>query len=338
MTSGQTTVAPRPARPPAPRPARRPALRAGERQRAKQDKIVAIAMEHFASARLRGREGRCDRGGGWGLQGRRVRLFRQQGRPVPGRLPERDPDLQPVSRGAGRGPRPGLLRDHQLLARAHAAHDPRGLDSLPGRADRELLLGPGAEARDHEVHAERGSVRDQGVRPVRRRPRRGQERHRDRADHLAGGLADRPLPGRDRDRGARPRAVRLLHPVGSAARAPDGAVRRVAAQRYLRARSRRKEPRRDRDPRGTDPDARRGQARGHALPAAGRRRDAGSCGARVPAVPQGRLRRAEPGAELLPDQAGHRGRSGRHQGHRQQRGRASGGRVHRAGTASTPRP
>src|SRR6266699_4935599 len=40
MTSGQvvTTM----------RPARRPAVRAGERQRAKQDKIVAIAMEQFA--------------------------------------------------------------------------------------------------------------------------------------------------------------------------------------------------------------------------------------------------------------------------------------------------
>ena len=43
MTSGQTT-----ARVPI-RPGQRPAVRAGERQRVKQDKIVAIAMEHFAT-------------------------------------------------------------------------------------------------------------------------------------------------------------------------------------------------------------------------------------------------------------------------------------------------
>jgi AcrR family transcriptional regulator len=42
MTSGQTTV-------PLPiRAGQRPAVRAGERQRAKQDKIIGIAMEHFA--------------------------------------------------------------------------------------------------------------------------------------------------------------------------------------------------------------------------------------------------------------------------------------------------
>src|SRR5215813_4415832 len=42
MTSGQTTD-----RSPM-RIGQRPAIRAGERQRAKQDKIVAIAMDHFA--------------------------------------------------------------------------------------------------------------------------------------------------------------------------------------------------------------------------------------------------------------------------------------------------
>jgi AcrR family transcriptional regulator len=42
MTPGQTTAAA------AVRPGPRPAVRAGERQRAKQDRIVAIAMEHFA--------------------------------------------------------------------------------------------------------------------------------------------------------------------------------------------------------------------------------------------------------------------------------------------------
>src|SRR5258708_40279228 len=42
MTSGQTTVRA------AIRAGQRPAVRAGERQRAKQDRIIAIAMEHFA--------------------------------------------------------------------------------------------------------------------------------------------------------------------------------------------------------------------------------------------------------------------------------------------------
>jgi len=42
MTSGQTTARA------TTRPGPRPAVRAGERQRAKQDRIVAIAMEHFA--------------------------------------------------------------------------------------------------------------------------------------------------------------------------------------------------------------------------------------------------------------------------------------------------
>jgi len=42
MTSGQTTVQA------AIRTGQRPAVRAGERQRAKQDRIIAIAMEHFA--------------------------------------------------------------------------------------------------------------------------------------------------------------------------------------------------------------------------------------------------------------------------------------------------
>src|SRR5215475_1818522 len=59
--------------------------------------------------------------------------------------------------------------------------------------------------------------------------------HRDRLDHLPGRLADRPLPRRDRDRGARPRLVRLLHTVCEAAGAADGPVRRATAQRHLRA-------------------------------------------------------------------------------------------------------
>jgi AcrR family transcriptional regulator len=42
MTSGQITRTPL-------RPAARPPVRAGDRQRAKQDKIIAIAMEHFAA-------------------------------------------------------------------------------------------------------------------------------------------------------------------------------------------------------------------------------------------------------------------------------------------------
>jgi TetR/AcrR family transcriptional regulator len=42
MTSGQTTART------AIRAGQKPAVRAGERQRARQDKIVAIAMEHFA--------------------------------------------------------------------------------------------------------------------------------------------------------------------------------------------------------------------------------------------------------------------------------------------------
>jgi AcrR family transcriptional regulator len=56
MTAGQTSTAPRPARQSAPRPARQSAprsarqsaQRAGERQRARQERIVAVAMEHFA--------------------------------------------------------------------------------------------------------------------------------------------------------------------------------------------------------------------------------------------------------------------------------------------------
>src|SRR5258705_10452787 len=54
MTSGQATVrAQATARAQATvraqvRAGQRPALRAGERQRAKQDRIIAIAMEHFA--------------------------------------------------------------------------------------------------------------------------------------------------------------------------------------------------------------------------------------------------------------------------------------------------
>src|SRR6266699_2754903 len=189
-------------------------------------------------ARLRGGQGRGDRGRRRRVEGRHLRLLRQQGRPVHGRVPERHAHVQQVSRRPGRRARPGFLRGGQLLARAHAAPDPRGLDPVPGRADRQLLLRPGPQARDQQVHAARRPVRDARVRPVRRRSRRGQARHRDRADRLAGRLADRPLPGRDRDRGARPRAVRLLHPVGADAPAAGAPVRRARPQRHRGAGSR----------------------------------------------------------------------------------------------------
>ena len=52
-----------------------------------------------------------------------------------------------------------------------------------------------------------------GVRRVRHRARRGPHRHRPADDRVHGGLADGPLPGRDGDRGTRPRAVRLPGPA-----------------------------------------------------------------------------------------------------------------------------
>ena len=183
-------------------------------------------------ARVRGRAGRGDRAGGRRGQGRGVRLLHQQGRPVPGHVPGRGPLVQQLPGGAAGGLRAGLLRGHQVLARAHAASGPRGLGALPGDPDRQLLLQPAAAARDHPVPAARGSVRDPGVRAVRHRPWRDPPRHRRQDGRVPGGLADGPLPGRDRDRGAGPRAVRFGRPVSAHARRGVAAVRRVAAQRH----------------------------------------------------------------------------------------------------------
>src|SRR6185437_8486652 len=165
-------------------------------------------------------------------QGRGVRLLHQQGRAVPGRLPGRGALVQQLPGGAAGGARAGLLRGHRVLAPAHAAPDPRGLGPLPGDAGRQLLLQPAAAARDHPVPAARGPVRHPGVRAVRRRARRDPPRHRRQDGCVAGGLADGPLPGRDRDRGAGPGAVRRGGRVTADAGRARPAVRGAAAQRH----------------------------------------------------------------------------------------------------------
>ena len=60
------------------------------------------------------------------------------------------------------GPRGGLLRGPAVLDRPDPAPHPRGLDPLPGHADRQLLPGLQLAPRDHPVPGQRGPVRDAG--------------------------------------------------------------------------------------------------------------------------------------------------------------------------------
>ena len=226
MTSGQMTAAVRSAA-----PGRAP-VRAPARQLARQERIVAVAMRHFAERGYEGvrieeiaLEAGVAKGAVFGYFTSKAGLFLAAYQAAAR-------SVQQLPGGAAGGPRAGLLRGRRVLAPAHAAPDPRGLGPVPGDAARQLLLQPAAAARDHPVPAARGPVRHPGVRAVRHRARRDPPRHRRQDGRVPGGLADGPLPGRDRDRGAGPRAVRRGRRVTADAGRAGPAVRGAAAQRY----------------------------------------------------------------------------------------------------------
>ena len=111
-----------------PRPAAH-RYRAPARQLARQERIVAVAMRHFAG---RGYEGvrieeiRPGEAQTW-PRARCSGYFTQQGRAVPGRLPGRRPLVSAATWRRRRGDFAGGLRGRRVLAPAHAAPDPRGL-------------------------------------------------------------------------------------------------------------------------------------------------------------------------------------------------------------------
>src|ERR1700722_15230319 len=81
--------------------------------------------------RLRGRAGRGNRGRGRGVEGHGVRVLRDQGRPVPGRLSGRGPVAAGLPGRAARGPHGRFLRGPAALDPGHPPPHPRGLDPLP---------------------------------------------------------------------------------------------------------------------------------------------------------------------------------------------------------------
>ena len=155
MTTGQGTVV----------------RRAPERQRARQERILQVAMEHFArrgyeDARAEeiAAQAGVSKGAVFGYFDTKAGLFlaayQAAARSFPAYL-----DAPAEVCGAG------FFAVLRYWIGAHPAPHPRGLDPLPGHADRQLLRRAPAAPRDHPVPGARGPVRDAGVRPVRHRPR-----------------------------------------------------------------------------------------------------------------------------------------------------------------------
>ena len=108
----------------------------------RRERIVEVAMQHFAEHGFRARTRRGHRPRGRRRQGHRLPGLRLEGGAVPRGVPARGAVAARLARRAGRDRRAGLLGDPRLVARSH-----RGVRDLrpgaePDRADRPLRHRP----------------------------------------------------------------------------------------------------------------------------------------------------------------------------------------------------
>ncbi len=206
----------------------------------RREQIVDVAMRHFAEHGYRGAhvediaaEVGVAKGTVFLHFGNKEGLFLAVYREAVGQLPAWLDAPADVVGGRVLG-RPGLL------APPDRGVPHRAVGGEPGRDDRAVRHRAGAPAADRPADAERGPVRDARVRRVRGPSRRDPRRRRRRDDRLDARLGRRTLPGRPRQRGARPRSgpPQALRP--RTARGADPGVPRAPALGHLPAPGRRR--------------------------------------------------------------------------------------------------
>ena len=209
------------------------AIRTGTETNERREQIVGVAMRHFAEHGYRGAHVE-DIAAEVGVAKGTVFLhFGNKEGLVPRRVSGGGRTAPGVARRPRRGRRGRVLGRPGLLAPADRGVPHRAVGGQPCRDDRAVRHRAGAPAADRPADAERGSVRDPRARRVRGPSRRDPRRRRRRDDRLDARLGRRTLPGRPRERGARPRPgpSQALRP--RTARRADPGVPRAPAFGHL---------------------------------------------------------------------------------------------------------